>query len=203
MSEKPTQLLVTPVGPLAWVFINGSFKKDLNGNPRYSAEVHFHKDSEEYKEVKAKVDAFWEENKPKGRKLKSNGIRRIQNKLDDGEYEDTDFYAVQFWTGPTFPDGTEKKIKIKNAKGAEVSLGSKKIGNGSIGRISGVMAIYDQGVAATGVTLYLNTIQLQKFVEFTGGDDGLEAIGGDDGFEGIDDGDGIGAVSEEAPKPRL
>jgi len=202
MSE--TKQLVTPVGDLAWVFINGSSKKDLNGNDRYSAEVHFHKDSDEAKAIQAKVDEFWEDQKPKGRKRKSCGIRTVQEKDENNEYQDTDFISVQFWTGISFPDGSDKVIKIYNAKGSEVSLGSKKIGNGSRGCISGVMAIYDQGVAATGVTLYLNAIQLTKFVEFTGADAGFSAQEtDDDGFEGIENEDGITPAEDEAAKPRL
>lgn len=199
MAEK----LVTPLGELNWVFINGTTKKDLNDNDRYVASVYFHKDTEEFKEVQAKIEAFWEENKPKGAKLKSNGIKVVQEK-DDDEYVDTDMMSINFWTGPTFPDGKDKHIRTFNARGSEVSLGNKKIGNGSIGSISGAMAIYDNGPAARGVTLYLNAIQLKKFVEFEGGDAGFNDLGEDeDDFTGVEsEFEGVGEP-EEGTKPRL
>jgi len=212
--SKVTEQLITETGDIHWVFINGSTKKKSKSSDVliYAAEVHFHKDSDELKIVKAKIETFWKENKPKGIKLKSNGIRTVQEKteeLDEDDapiYKDTDFVSISFWTGPKFPDGKEKIITVKNARGNEVFLGSKKIGNGSIGRISGVMDIYHVDGSA-GVTLYLNAIQLKKFVEFTGADDGFNAMKEEDGnFEGIAD-DGMEAMSEdktvEIAKPRL
>jgi hypothetical protein len=201
--------LVTPVGELAWVFITDQGKKDLNGNDRFVASVSFHKDSAEFKEVEAKIDAFWAANKPKGSKLKSNGIKVVQTKTDqkdsDGEpvYEDTDMRSVNFWTGITYPNGKPKVIKIHNAKGSEISLGDKKIGNGSMGAISGAMGLYDQGVAARGVTLYLNAIQLKKFVEFTGGDAGFENNSEEGDFEGVAGDFGTEEVGNSEAKPRL
>lgn len=198
--------LVTPVGELNWVFINGTTKKDLNDNDRYVASLYLHKDSDEFKEVEKKITTYWNENKPKGAKLKSNGIKVVQEKVEgsDDEYVDTDMMSINFWTGPTFPDGKEKYIRIYNARGSEVSLGSKKIGNGSIGSISGAMAIYDNGPAARGVTLYLNAIQLKKFVEFTGGDAGFEDLGDaeEDDFTGVES-DFDQVDSADTAKPRL
>lgn len=194
--------IITPVGELNWVFITGQGKKDLNGNDRFCAEVHYHKDSEEFKQIEASIEAFWKENKPKNAKLKSNGIRIVQKKGEDGESEETDMRSVAFWTGITFQDGKTKIVKTYNSKGSEVALGNKSIGNGSRGCISGAMDIYDQGVAARGVTLYLNAIQITKFVEYTQ-DAGFGDTGEEDGFEGFaEESDGFTAQSEEA-KPRL
>lgn len=200
----------TPIGELNWVFINGSFKKDLNGNDRYVASLYLHKDSDEFKAVETKITEFWADNKPKGAKCKSNGIKVVMEKDggktgDDGEplYVETDMRSINFWTSPTYPDGSEKIIKTYNAKANEISLGSKKIGNGSRGAISGAMAIYDQGVASRGVTLYLNAIQLTKFEEFTGGDAGFAASNEEGGFEGFaEEADGFTSTEGEA-KPRL
>ena len=186
--------VVTPVGDLTWVFITDEGKKDLNGNDRYSANVEFHKDSEEFKTIEGKIEAFWEANKPKGAKQKSNGIKVVQEKQADDSYEDTDMRSVSFWTGKTY-----------NAKGSEVALGGKKIGNGSRGAISGAMAIYDQSAAARGVTLYLNAIQITKFDEFKGGGANFADTGVEDGFTGFEDeADGFSAQPDDgAAKPRL
>lgn len=194
----------TPVGELQWVFITGKGKKDLNDNDRFTASVVLDTDSDAGQAMIQEINDFWEEFKPKGVKNpKSLGFRY---EVDD-EGNETGKVSFNFWTGITFPDGSPKVIKIFNAKGAEVSLGSKKIGNGSRGRIGGAMAIYANGKAASGVTLYLNSIQLSKFIEFTGSDS-FDAIDEDDeeAFTGVDD--GMEAMSEaeqsEAPaQPRL
>jgi hypothetical protein len=102
--------------------------------------------------------------------------------------------------------GDKKIIKVFNSKGNEVSLHGKKIGNGSRGRAVGSIAIYDFNTAARGVTFYLNSVQLSKFVEFTGGSapsGGIDDEG--EGFEGVE-GDmpsGIEDESSTTTKPRL
>lgn len=186
--------MVTPKGELAWVFITGTGKKDLNDNDRFVASVKYKVDSAEHKKVEAILSEFWEENKPKGRKQKSNGLR-----LEEKDGKETGYVLLSFWTGLTFPDGKAKVIKTYNAKGAEVALGNKKIGNGSIGSISGAMAIYDSGPAACGITLYLNAIQLTKFVEFKQ-DAGFEAT--EDGWTGEDlNENGFEAVTTDNAAP--
>ena len=176
---------------LEWIFITGNGKKDLQGNDRFVASLVLPSDSEDCIKFTAAIDAFWEENKPKGAKIKSLGYKA----LEDENNELTGRTSINFWTGTAFPTGDAKVIKVFNAKGAEVSLGSKKIGNGSRGRIKGAMAIYDNGPAARGVTLYLNGIQLTKFVEFTGGVSFDEVDDGEDGFEGFDE-DGMDAIAD-------
>ena len=197
------QKIITPKGEINWVFINGNPKKDLNGKARYVATLRLKDGSDELKEITDQIDTFCEDNKPKGRKLKSNGIRQEVDK----EGNPTGYTNINMWTGITRPDGKEKVIKVYNAKNNEVSLGSKKIGNGSIGRLSGVMDIYDSGVAATGVTLYLNAIQLTKFVEFSSDDFGdvAEEDGwtGDEGTEFDDSSNGTEVADSDAPKIRL
>jgi len=173
--------IVTPVGDLKWVFITGQGKKDLNDNDRYVASVAFPSDSPELESITESINNYWNENKPKGKnKFKSNGIKEEFDK--DGNA--TGYHLVNFWTGITFPDGSPKVIKTMNARGAEVALGIKKIGNGSRGAISGAMAIYQNG-PNVGVTLYLNAIQLTKFVEFSS-DAGFEVQEDEDGWTGED-----------------
>jgi len=155
--------LVTPVGELKWVFITGNGKKDLNDNDRYVASITYPKDSPEAQQLQEQVEAFWEENKPKGAKdPKSTGLKNEVVKE-----QETGNIIANFWTATTFPDGKPKVIKTYNSKGAEVALGSKAIGNGSRGAISGAMAIYDASKVNRGVTLYLNAIQLTKFTPYS------------------------------------
>jgi len=181
--SKAAQRLVTPVGDLMWVFITGKGKEDLNGNDRFVASVRFPEGDPALKKLQQQIDDFWEANKPKGAKRpKSTGIRPETVKDENDEQQPTGNILVNFWTGIAFPDGKPKVIKTMNAKGVEVSLGSKKIGNGSRGAISGVMDIYDNG-PNKGVTLYLNAIQLTKFVEYSD-DAGFAVQDDEDGFTG-------------------
>ena len=196
MAEK----IVTPIGYLAWVFITGNGKKDLNGNDRFVASVKYKKGSKEFKAISEQIDTFWKENKPKGKtRAKSNGIKEEFNK--DGEA--TGFFLVNFWTGTVYPDGSDKVIKTYNSKGAEVALGARKIGNDSRGAISGAMDIYANG-PNVGVTLYLNAVQLTKFVEYDGGA-GFSAVEDDeDGWTGDDlNEDGFEAADDQPSRVSL
>lgn len=176
----PTKRLVTPKGDLAWVFITGEGRKDLNGNDRFVASVKYPNGADELAKVQAEIKEFWDENKPKGKgKPKSTGVKVETDK----EGEETGFTLVNMWTGTTFPNGNPKVVKTYNSKGAEVSLGSKSIGNGSVGSLSGTMAIYENG-PNVGVTIYLNAVQLSKFVEFSQ-DAGFEADD-EEGFTGLE-----------------
>ena len=196
----------SPVGELEWIFHTGDGKTGLQGQMQYVGNVVM---SEEQAEaVKAEIAEFWEANKPKGAKApKSIGLypHKVKNEEkstpDENVYDETGKWTMSFKTGTEYQDGSPKAITIFNSKGNEVQLGNKKIGNGSRGRLTGMMAIYDQGVAARGITFYLNGIQLSKFVEFTGAGapDELEDEDGD-GFEDLDF---EGVSDEEKSTPRL
>lgn len=182
--SKVVENITTPVGDLEWIFITGKGKKDPNDKDRFVASVVLDKDSVLCKELISDIETFWADNKPKkANKPKSLGFRE----LEDEEDNPTGRISFNFWTGIVFQDGTRKVVQVFNAKGAEVALGSKRIGNGSRGRIKGAMGIYDTGPGAVGVTLYLNGIQLTKFVEFIGGVTFDKVDDGDEDFEGFDD----------------
>ena len=205
MADTDAVPFTSPLGDLEWIFITGKGKKDLSGNDRFVASLVLNHDTDQCKELIETIEEFWNENKPKKAKdAKSTGFKI----LEDEKGEPTGRVSFNFWTGIVFPDGSPKVVKVFNAKGAEVALGEKKIGNGSRGRIKGAMGIYDNGPAAKGVTLYLNGIQLTKFVPFTGGVsfDAVEDEDGD-GFEGIDDDEHMNAVDDtegnSEAKPRL
>lgn len=199
---------------LRWAFITqpGKESKGENGESKYRLQIELiaKTESEGCKKLMAFIDEFWKDNKPKGVKCKSKGYRVVKEKtgeLDEDDapiYKDTDETAFQFWTSTHWPDGKEVAVKTYNAKGKEVSLGDKKLGNGSKGAISGSMDIYSFATNH-GVTLYLSGVQITKFVEFTQ-DAGFNNLAEDDedAFDGIES-DFEGSVSDddEVAKPRL
>lgn len=210
----PSVQIDSPIGELEWVIIDGEGKPDLNGNPKYQADVVV--SAEVGEAFIERVMEFWEENKPKGAKApKSIGVYDHTVKDEDasreaGEnvYVPTGNKVIRFKTNPFYASGDPKIVKVFNSKGNEVSLMGKKIGNGSRGRINGVMGIYDNSTAARGVTFYLNGIQLSKFVPYTGGVSFSEMEDEEgDGFEGVEG--AMGGIEDEQdstpaePKVRL
>jgi len=177
-------------GKLMWMFIDGEGKKDLQGNPKFTAQVEL--TPEEAAPYIAEVEEYWEENRQPGWKYskaeatklkdpKLAGTPKPAHSLGFLENEDGNF-VFNFKTNPTYADGTAKVIDIYNARASKISLGGKKIGNGSLGALSGIMDVYDGG-GNQGVTLYLNAVQLTKFIEFSQ-DAGFETQ--EEGFEGVD-----------------
>jgi len=216
----------SPIGTFEWVFIDGNGKEDLQGNSKFVANVVVDPDQVDEtttdaqaanaKAFIASVEDFWEANKPAAAKgkfanAKSNGI--YKHSVDSGEkdehgdkiYTETGKYSLSFKTGTTFTDGKAKVIGVANAKGAPISLQGKKIGNGSRGRIKGAMGIYNFS-PSMGVALYLNSVQLTKFVEFS---DGFDAVEDEDeeAFEGVGEFGGVVEEPQEAAttneSPRL
>lgn len=149
----------TPKGEFRWAFINGQGRKNLNDQLEYSIDVVV--SAEDAAQTIEKLEAFWDDNKPKGAKAaKSMGYKT----LDSGDV------CFTLKTKTTYPSGDPKKIRVFNAQAKEIDLpGEAKIGNGSRGRASGIAAIYDSGPTARGVTLYLDAVQLTKFVKYEAG----------------------------------
>ncbi len=198
----------TPKGEIVWVYITGEGKEDMNGNPRYSASLRLKNDSPELAKIKADINEYWKEHKPKGMKQKSNGIREEKTKDDDGEETLTGYSLVNFWTGIAFPDGKPKVVPVYNAKQVKVDLGDKRIGNGTIGHISGAMSLYtiqSKGkISQAGITLYLNAIQIVKFEEYQGSTvlASVDEEDEEDGWTGVDEETGFEPQNDE-PKPSL
>ncbi|UOF81423.1 single-stranded DNA-binding protein [Caudoviricetes sp.] len=209
-----TTPITTPVGELEWVFISGKGKEDLQGNPTYTCDLVLEGDAAE--QLKAAITKIWQDGKPSHIATpKSTGYRAHAVKTDQKDetgkpiYKETGKTAFTFKTGTSYSDGSAKVIKIFNAKGAEIALGQQSIGNGSKGRIAGSVGIYTveaKGkVMQAGTTLYLNSIQLAKFVPYTGGAS-FDAIEGD--CDGVGE---VGGIPDETPstpvnapaKPRL
>jgi len=194
----------TTKGTFEWVTISGEGKENLSGKMKYQANLVIDPQNVPADAALiAKIDAFWTENKPKGfnRPPKSTGYYLHDPVLDaagEPTYNDEGKKVfnkdgkmhLTFSTDTAFPSGDTKVVKVYNAKANVISLGDKSIGNGSEGYISGAMGIYEAKQKGktidAGVTLYLNGVQLTKFVEFSGSDDGF---GEEDGFTGIENDD--------------
>ena len=217
MASQTLQKFMSPKGSLEWVTITGEGKENLSGKLQYVASLVL--SEEQADAVKAELDAFWTANKPKGVKVpKSNGLyaqmRKTGETDEDGDAikEPTGKFILAFKTGVAWPDGSPILVKTYNAKGKEVALGATKIGNGSIGKVSGSYDIYTSKAPGTGkvidagITFYLNAIQISK-LEVYSEDAGFAAddedggwTGDDDTFEGAHE-----EAEEEKPKgtPRL
>lgn len=159
MSKKSFK---TPKGELKWAFLDGQGRTNLNGLQEFSITVHV--PEEEAQEGIDEIEAFWAENKPKGAKLKSLGF-----KIEDG------VVIFNLKTRTEYADGKEKVIRLFDHKAKPLTLPEGvRVGNGSRGKAAGIMAIYDAGPAARGVTLYLDAVQVTKLVEYAGGETGFE-----------------------------
>lgn len=172
-------IFMSPKGEFRWAFISGAGRKnELNGKTEYSIDVLVPAD--EAQEAITILDSFWNENKPKGAKTpKTTGYKIAEN---GGEVKFT------FKTSTTFPSGDAKKVRVFNAKAQEIELPKdQRIGNGSRGRVMGMMSIYD-APGAKGVTLYLDSVQLTKFVPYAA-EAGFDADEDEGGFEGFANGE--------------
>lgn len=215
MAKSTTiQQYKTPKCSMEWAFISGEGRENLKGIMQYVITAVL--TVEQKDELETVLDAFWKENKPKGvKEMKSNGLYPQMRKTDktdeDGDpiKEPTGKWCLNFKTSTTWPDGKPNKVKVYNAKGGEVQLGDKKIGNGTEGRILGAYDIYAVkskagSITNAGITFYLNGVQVSKLVEFSA-DQAPDAMDDEeDGWTGLDD-EFVGDVEEQSPSvgPRL
>lgn len=210
-----TKPIETPRGKLEWVNITGEGKANLSGKMQYVANLVL-ETPEDIASVEAQINDFWEANKPEKFKGAPKSLGIYDHTTPTGEkdeegkaiYEPTGKKYLAFKTGVAYGDGKPKVIKVLNSKNNPVVLGDTKIGNGSIGRVAGMMGIYvntvpgkPNQILAAGVTLYLDAIKLLKLEEFSSGpafgneDDDFEPIGEE--FVGTEE------QSEAGGKPRL
>lgn len=172
----------TPRGEIQWATINGQGKTDLQGRNIYTIDIVA--TPEDAAPLMQQLDELWEEHKPKGAKApKTTGYKE----MEDGRIKFT------LKTSTTYPSGDQKEIKVYDANAKLVRL-EDKIGNGSIGKASGMASVYDAGVAARGVTLYLDAVQVIKLIKYVGAASAFEADADGD-FDGAEANDGF--VAEE------
>lgn len=184
--------VVTPVGELHYVNISGKGKLNYNEDGyNYVATINLSGDKAEI--LKDKIDEVLGE-VVKGENLRSKSYRELL-KDDEGVYtptnstadrdkgaEKTGIFAFTFTTNVAFSEGGTKTIITYNSANppSKIELGEKKIGNGSMGAISGKLRRYNKG-RDVGVSLFLNAIQIVNLIEYVG-DAGFEAQEG--GFTG-------------------
>jgi hypothetical protein len=211
------QKVKSPKGSLEWVTIDGEGKENLSGKMQYVANIVVSADDPILKQI----DDFWAANKPKGFTKPAKSLGVYDHTVDSGKkdedgkviYEPDGTKYLAFKTGVAFPDGSPKTVQVYNAQAKKVSLPEGvKIGNGSMGKISGAMGVYQnktkQGVVIdAGVTLYLDAIQIFMLEEFTE-DAGFDAEEGEgSGWTGGEEaneftGEEQQSTNEQA-KPRL
>ncbi len=222
MSEI-SKIAETLRGEFEWVNIRGEGKENMQGVMQYIVNLVIDPDqvdkattdasAAEAKAFIKRMNDFWLEHKPTHiKKAKSMGYYQhsvLETELDgDGEkvYTPTGKTLLVFKTGTTYKDGKPKVIKVFNKKNNLVDIGELLIGNGSMGRCSGAMAIYEvkppKGKKAleAGVTLYLDAIKLLKLVEYEGA-----TKFDDDSDKDVEDawGDGEAEWGEEEPKAKV
>lgn len=197
----------SPVGELEFVIVRGEGKLNtLNDKHYYQANLVLPADAPETKQFIEEINEVWLAKRAKRfSKSEPRSTGWSKHKVNTGEkdpdtdeiiYKETGNIVFAFKTETTYKDGKPKKVLIFNSKGREVEIGDKKIGNGSRGRIKGVVGYYEQPKEA-GTTLYLNGVQLSKFVEYTGGVSFDEIEDEEsDGFEGFDE-DGMDALEDD------
>ena len=196
----------TPLLPLSWVNIAGQGKlkmnADDNGEPsnyNYTATVTY-PDEKAMLVDKKKFDTFWRENKPSGCTKQNYDMFKPEMEPDldkDGkeQFDEDDAlikkptgrWTLQAKTITHWPrDGKANKVKVLRGNGSVLDLGDRVIGEGSTGVIHGSLGI-NSYTGNEGLAFYLNTVQLKKFVEYTGSDDvDSEDLGDDEGLEDVE-----------------
>ena len=207
MSDEVREKVRTPIGELEWCAVRGKGKENLKGVLQYKASLVLDvKDDKNHKKFVKQAESFWEEHKGK-MELKSLGI--YDHKVPTGEVDDdgdkvykaTGKKVVVFKTNVEYPDRKKKVVRIFNAKNAEVDVADDfGIGNGSVGRLSGVMAFYKADKRNGGVTFYLDDVQLAKLVKYES-DAGFDEIDHEEGdWSGDEDQNFDGDIEDEKPK---
>lgn len=227
MAEKKLTKVVTPVGELHYVQIEGQGKEKYDAEKGYEYVATLYLSTERSTDLRKKLDDEIGDLQ-KGESLKSRGYRQLMKDKDGKIFTPTsknkdrqegaellEMYSFIFKTGTKFGDGKPKVIGVfdsgdpsKGIKPKRVNLGGKKIGNGSEGAISGQIerSVYKGEVSCS---LYLSNIQLTKFIEYED-DAGFDAQDGEFQGSNQDDESGFSAQSDagestgdaEAPKSR-
>lgn len=207
--------IVSPRGELHWVNISGQGKENYNQDGYdYTASLRVKIGSPEDVELKKQIDDYYDTHKNPKLDTRSLGYRDVLKDTGEVEvdekgkekkiYEATGFRDYVFKTKTTFTDAktgetVTKKVGVFNSKAQKVSLGNKKVGNGTIGAISGQAAYYTDGKKEDGVSLFLNNIQIFKFEEYQDNGGFGEDASDEGGWTG-NEGDSFEGEPETAPE---
>ena len=154
MATLPKEAYTTPRGNLLWTFIDGKGKETEKNSGKYKYQTVVKVPLAEAQEAIDYIDNFWKENKPKAAKPRpKTSAYKYEEDEDTGER--TGFVYFGLSTVTAFPSGDPKVVKLFTAKAPvrEVQLNGKKIGEGSIGRGMGTLAIYEYN-GSYGTTLF-------------------------------------------------
>jgi len=208
MANHAKENFTSPKGNLKWAFITKQGKETEQGSGKYKYSIVVKVPKEEAEEAMKFIDTFWADNKPKNAKARPK-TKAYKMEEDAETGEETGYVLFGFSTATTFPSGDKKVVKIFTAKAPirEVTLGDKQIGEESLGRAIGTLAIYEFN-NQFGTTCYLDAVSLSKFVAYAGGGVDASTVEADDDAEDIGLGEavvGTDEVAEEAPKdaPRV
>lgn len=170
----------TPQGKLVWVMVSGLGKPNYNEDGyEYVASIIL--GAKEATPLLEQIQDVYDKAHLKDKKLKSLGYKVCD---ENGVFTDNGkFYCFNFKTKTKFNDGKTKNIAIYNSKVKKVDLGDTRIGNGSIGAISGNMKYYING-REDGVSLFLSAVQIIKLEQYS---EDVDFIPQAEGFEGITD----------------
>lgn len=153
--RKPNLQGITPVGTFDWARLNAdTIKIDNYGKSRFQIELEL--EGKEATDFIKSIDTFYRENISHGRNA-TNKPYTIHDYKQSANFK--------FWTGTTYKDGTPKSIMVVDRDGDELA-DTITIGNGSTGRVMFSMEVYDFD-GKSGVTLYLEGVQVKKLVKYT------------------------------------
>ena len=205
----------TPLADLQWVTISGEGKPTMDGKKfQYTANAVL--TEKQATEVLAELQAFWKDNRPKGALAKQSKpvvkpfMVKTEELDEDGDpikvHKTNDagdkLFVMQAKTYTTNKDGKPTRVAVLNGSGKPVALGDKIIGAGSRGVIHGSIGIYNVD-GSSGLTYYLNKIQLTKFVEYEGAGTEVEDLGDTEGMDGLEGLEDESAVSEPSNVPKI
>jgi len=205
---KPKLTFKTPLAPLSWVTTRGTgkLKKDKPDdkdpiNYNYTATVTL--TETQAKEIEAKFNKFWRDNKPSGvGKQKYELVKKEMIKVLDAKgepaldaddepiKEHTGMYTLQAKTLTQWPDGKPNHIILQGSNGKPLAEGHPiegGCGEGTMGILKGSIGInaYNDN---EGLQFYLQAVQIKDstYAEYTGGDTVDEDTIDDEGVNDTD-----------------
>ncbi len=169
----------SPEGELMYVTIDGQGTKHPKAK-EYNYECSVLVSKKVAKAFKKEALEFFDDNRPRGFKGDPDNEKNITRDAGDGKF------LITFKTRAEFEGKGRTKVGIYNAEGEEVTLPEGiKIGNGSIGLMSGAMDVYGDKLEA-GLSFYLSNImilELEEYVADAGFDKSKEHKGSFKGHE--------------------
>lgn len=204
---------VTPRGEFQWVFITGEGQDNYNEDGKeYKASIVFEGKNADLMEKW--ITNYWEEVATEADVQGSLGPHIGVLVKEPGENESTEKFiaaskltdkhkksgrvSYTFKTKTTWPDGKPVKIGVFNSKREMIKFPEgTSIGNGSEGHLQVFIRRGTRGRVQY-LSMYLVSLQLLKFVEYSSQND-FEEVDDPDAFEGFPEQSEDGGVYKDAP----